>query len=394
MRLPDAESPGSFLSRYWQKMPLFMPGALGDGLPSLDPGGLAWLATQEDVESRLIHTEHAAGNAGYTVSHGPFDAHSLSSLPERDWTLLVHDVEKHLPDFRAWFEAIDFIPDWRIDDLMVSYAAPGGSAGPHRDNYDVFLCQGQGRREWRLGSREDSIAVNESAELSLLEPFDDDTPRIAGNGDVLYLPPGIPHWGIARDECLTYSIGMRAPRLAELATAARCLPGSATGPGKQRATSAAEVFYEDPDLSIDEAAPGLISDAAIQRAKQMLFDVRIRHEREVAFALGSVATELKSWLEPERLSADEVDAFVDTIGADAQLSVHGMARIAWARAGEMAMIFANGRGSEVPVAYLECFRDLCRERRLSVRRIRGDGDDDLLRLLLTGGVIDLTEWSR
>ena len=394
MRLPDAQSPGSFLSGYWQKSPLFMPGALGGGLPTLDPGELAWLATQEDVESRLIHTAHRDGTAGYTVSHGPFDAQSLSSLPQRDWTLLVHDVDKHLPDFRAWFAAIDFIPDWRIDDLMVSYAAPGGSAGPHLDNYDVFLCQGQGRREWRIGNREDCAVANESAELSLLEPFDDDDPRIAGKGDVLYLPPGIPHWGIARDECLTYSIGMRAPRLGELVAAAGGQSGTANGAGKKQATVDTEAFYEDPDLSIDEAEPGLIADPAIRRARRMLSATGIRDDRQVAFALGSVATEPKAWLEPERQSADDADAFLDAVAGDAELRVHGMARIAWARAGATTMIFANGRGSEVPAAWLECFRALCRERRLSTARIREHGDDDLLRLLLTGGVIDLTEWSR
>ena len=121
-------------------------------MPVLEPDELAWLATLPDVESRLVFTEGTRANARYRVEHGPFEEQRLSELPQSNWTLLVQDVEKHLPDFRQWFECVTFVPDWRIDDLMISFAAPGGSVGPHQDNYDVFLCQGMGRREWRLAA--------------------------------------------------------------------------------------------------------------------------------------------------------------------------------------------------------------------------------------------------
>ena len=113
-----------------------MPGALDGIRPTLTSGELAWLATQDDVESRLVFTHRDGDSTHYRVQNGPFENDVLSSLPRQNWTLLVQDVDKHLPDFRALFSAVDFIPDWRIDDLMVSFAAPGGSVGPHKDNYD------------------------------------------------------------------------------------------------------------------------------------------------------------------------------------------------------------------------------------------------------------------
>ena len=166
-----------------------MPGALDGIQPSITAGELAWLATQDDVESRLVFTKHDGDGTRYEVRHGPFPNDVLSSLPRQNWTLLVQDVEKHLPDFRALFAVVDFIPDWRIDDLMVSFAAPGGSVGPHRDNYDVFLCQGEGIREWHLGNKDDVVEDESSNELSLLKPFADSNPQSAGEGDILYLPP-------------------------------------------------------------------------------------------------------------------------------------------------------------------------------------------------------------
>ena len=197
-----------------------MPQALDGIRPALISGELAWLATQEDVESRLVFTQGHGKDTHYQVRHGPFENDVLSSLPRQNWTLLVQDVEKHLPDFRALFAAVDFIPDWRIDDLMISFAAPGGSVGPHKDNYDVFLCQGEGVREWHLGDGDKVIEDESSNELSLVMPFVDQEPQTAAGGDLFYIPPGVPHWGIAQDFCMTYSIGMRAPSLAELKAAA------------------------------------------------------------------------------------------------------------------------------------------------------------------------------
>ncbi|MEQ9563242.1 MAG: cupin domain-containing protein, partial [Woeseiaceae bacterium] len=206
MRFPDGLDDAAFLRLHWQKKPLFMPSGFGALDLDLEPDELAWLATQPDVESRLVFTERHANTVSYKVRHGPFEDTELSDLPDRDWTLLVQDVDKHLPDFRDFFRHCEFIPDWRIDDLMVSFAAPGGSVGPHRDNYDVFLVQGIGCREWRIAIDSPVSMDNTSSELSLLLPFAGDRVLPARSSDVLYLPPGIPHWGIAQDRCMTWSI--------------------------------------------------------------------------------------------------------------------------------------------------------------------------------------------
>ncbi|MGI9261401.1 MAG: cupin domain-containing protein [Woeseiaceae bacterium] len=200
-----------FLVDHWQKKPRFVAGGLGQHLPQLDPDELGWLAGQPDVESRLVFTDRTDKDIQYRAESGPFDESRLSQLPERDWTLLVQDVEKHFPDFRRYFGEVDFVPDWRIDDLMVSCAAPGGSVGPHVDNYDVFLCQGEGTREWKVGYDEQFEPDTENADLSLIKPYPIAGSHRAGPGDVLYLPPGIPHWGVATELCVTYSIGCRAP---------------------------------------------------------------------------------------------------------------------------------------------------------------------------------------
>ncbi len=184
--MPGQLTAQRFLDVHWQKKPLRIPGAISGELPTLTADELAWLATLDDVESRLVFTERHDDRVTYRVEHGPFASAELEDLPSNDWTLLVQDVDKHLPDFRAYFALTDFIPDWRIDDLMVSFAAPGGSVGPHQDNYDVFLVQGSGSRCWHLAEAESIAPALDSQVLRLLEEFLDPSPVVAKNGDVLY----------------------------------------------------------------------------------------------------------------------------------------------------------------------------------------------------------------
>jgi 50S ribosomal protein L16 3-hydroxylase len=372
-----------------------MPAALPEVRPSINSGELAWLATQEDVESRLVFTHGHGDNTHYEVRHGPFQHDVLSSLPRQNWTLLVQDVEKHLPDFRALFAAVDFIPDWRIDDLMVSFAAPGGSVGPHKDNYDVFLCQGEGVREWHLGDKDKVTEDTSSSDLSLLKPFVDIEAQTAAGGDVLYLPPGVPHWGIARDFCMTYSIGMRAPNLAELnAGAARLFDATDSVTDSVTAKSSAsgaDIFYEDPDLLINEAIPGFISDAAILRAKNLLHKDASLDEQQVAMILGSVTTDPKAWLAPECASDDEARNMISELDRDSTLTVHGMARIAFCETAAAGLIFANGFAREVSPTGLGIFRNLCRFRTTTPAALCADEGAGLLYWLLTSGVFDLTQ---
>ena len=272
-----------------------MPGAASQALPSLAPDELAWLATQPDVESRLVFTERTDDAARYRLESGPFTDAQLSSLPDRDWTLLVQDVEKHLPDFRQYLGLVSFIPDWRIDDLMISCAAPGGSVGPHLDNYDVFLVQGTGTRRWQIGKPDEAVEDPSSEGLSLVRPFEASAAFDAKSGDVLYLPPGVPHWGVAEDLCMTMSIGCRAPTQRELELGQERVLGkpvvSASGDEDSR-------FYSDGNLSRVEAEAGKIDPATIERLKHQnllsgLSDI------ELGQVFGSVVTDPKAWLLPD-----------------------------------------------------------------------------------------------
>lgn len=368
-----------------------MPRAADGIQPSITAGELAWLATQDDVESRLVFTKRESNGTRYEVRHGPFPNDVLSSLPRQDWTLLVQDVEKHLPDFRALFAVVDFIPDWRIDDLMVSFAAPGGSVGPHRDNYDVFLCQGEGVREWHIGDTEKVMDDESSNELSLLKPFLDKNPQSASEGDILYLPPGVPHWGLAKEFCMTYSIGMRAPNLAELHAGAARLFEDLDDVTAKSSVAGVDVFYEDPDLTVEEAIPGLISDAAIHRARKTLHRNASLDEQQIAMILGSVATDPKSWLAPERISDDEAESRIAELRPDGELAVHGMARIAYWEKEGAGIIFANGFARKVSADFLAVFRNLCKFRSTGSNSMCANDDDSLLHWLLTCGVLDLTE---
>ena len=376
LQFPDSLTTEDFLDRYWQKAPLFMPQALPAGLPELDADELAWLATQTDVESRLVFSEHDGATINYRVEHGPFDDKTLAALPPQDWTLLVQDVEKHLPDFRSFIHAASFIPDWRIDDLMISFAAPGGSVGPHRDNYDVFLCQGAGHREWRIAPANAELNPVEYGELSLLEEFSDDDPVKARHADVLYLPPGIAHWGIAEDSCMTYSIGMRAPTLLEfLAGVARIRDSDIDHEGID------DVFYTDLDHAVTESEPGLISARSLERARQAFSTGSSITDEEIARAFGSVVTDVKAWLAPEEPSQRRIQQFLAS--GTSELRVHGMARLAFCTTGGQNLVFANGHGKSVEADQLGKFRRICADRTAQTN------DNELFRWLMAHGAFDL-----
>ena len=363
------KSPDRFLASHWQKRPLMMNAASFSG-PALSVNEAAWLATQSDVESRLVFTEHGDGSPTYRLEHGPFSESDLSGLPGENWTLLIQDVDKHLPEFREWFRAIRFIPDWRIDDLMISVAAPGGSVGPHIDNYDVFLVQVAGTRNWRTGDPALAAPDQSSAGLSLLKPFDTVSHWLARPGDVLYLPPGIPHWGVAAELCTTYSIGMRAPTRIELMAGADRVLGRTI---EENETD--DVFYDDSDLSVCEAQPGEIPRSALRRvaSQELLFDDLNDHD--LARVLGAVVTDPKAWLMPEPIQESEWPT-----------GIHGMARLAWSAVDDSSLIFVNGADRSVSHEALAVFQRWCASRTVS------DADMDHLRASPDGDAC--IEWLR
>jgi 50S ribosomal protein L16 3-hydroxylase len=207
--------PEQFLRDYWQRRPLLIRQAFADFQSMISGDDLAALSLHDDALSRLVM--HDRRRKRWTLENGPFEDDRFERVPNCDWSLLVQDLDKWDPEVGALLAHFDFLPRWRIDDIMVSFAAPGGSVGAHVDQYDVFLLQGAGQRRWAIDARPDpDLSLDPKAPLKLLRHFQPSHEWILQPGDMLYLPPGVPHHGIALDPCLTYSIGMRAPSLKEL----------------------------------------------------------------------------------------------------------------------------------------------------------------------------------
>lgn len=213
MHLANFDS-DEFLRVYWQKRSLLIRNPWNTWRNPLDPDDLAGLACEDGVESRLIVRKRE----GWKVAHGPIKEARFGKLGKRPWTLLVQAVDHLVPDVAALIEPFRFIPNWRIDDVMVSYASDGGGVGPHFDHYDVFLIQGLGQRRWQIGDVCDATTpLSPHADLRLLADFRATDEWVLEPGDMLYVPPRFAHDGIAvGDDCMTYSIGFRAPSRTEL----------------------------------------------------------------------------------------------------------------------------------------------------------------------------------
>jgi 50S ribosomal protein L16 3-hydroxylase len=250
LRFPERLNAERFLAEYWQRKPLLFRQALPGFDCGLQPDELAGLACEEEIESRLVLEKD--GQSPWEARHGPFDEQTFSQLPESHWTLLVQDVDKHLPEVARLLDHFRFLPDWRLDDVMVSYAADQGSVGPHIDDYDVFLYQAQGRRRWKIHyqpvSEEDFIP---DLDLRILPEFQAEEEWLLEPGDMLYLPPNLAHWGVAEGECMTCSVGFRAPSYRELASAwcdelieHRITPGRYRDPTLQPQAASAEIRPE------------------------------------------------------------------------------------------------------------------------------------------------------
>lgn len=254
-------TPAEFLEKYWQKRPLLIRQALPNFASPLDPNELAGLACEENVHSRLILEQ--GGKRPWEMREGPFDTETFLDLPATHWSLLVQEVDRLVPAVHDLLEHVSFLPRWRVDDIMVSYAPEKGGVGAHIDNYDVFLLQGYGHRRWEISydkippGKENLVS---DIDVRMLADFEADESWVLEPGDVLYLPPRVPHYGVALDDCMTYSIGFHAASHREM------LLGFLEHLAE---TVAAEERYSDPDLAPREA-PGRIAPEDLSRVHQTL----------------------------------------------------------------------------------------------------------------------------
>jgi 50S ribosomal protein L16 3-hydroxylase len=296
-------SPADFMKNYWQRKPLLVRQAIPDFSPLLSRSALFDLAGQPDVESRLVMGENN-GQRAWQMQRGPFKRKAIPKLAERDWTLLVQGVDLHDDGVSALMQQFRFIPDARIDDVMISYASDGGGVGPHFDSYDVFLLQAHGQRRWRIGRQKD-LSLQPDLPLKILANFKPEHDWVLNPGDMLYLPPRYAHDGVAQGECMTYSIGFRVPQMGDLARELLVRMS------EEAEESVGIDLYQDakqPAVQNAAAIPEGLSDfakSALQRA--------LKDPHALARALGEYLTEPKAnvWFEggasPRKIKAVALD---------------------------------------------------------------------------------------
>lgn len=339
---PLGMPPEKFLREYWQKKPLLIRNAFPNFESPLQPEDLAGLACEDGVLARIV--AHDAEKDTWMLRHGPFPEDMFPSMPHHDWTLLVQDVDKWDADVGALLERFDFLPRWRIDDVMVSFAAPGGSVGAHVDQYDVFLLQAQGRRRWQIDDREDPpVHFRLDVELKLLQRFEPTHDWVLAPGDMLYLPPGVPHHGVAEDACLTFSVGMRAPAAAEL-----------LGDFVDTLASEADesLRFADPDLEPAKDAFE-IDAAAMERVVEGLNKLRMNDPERLGEWFGRFITTYRTALRPGGREENSPRSRIE-IEWDLQQGAHlqrdPWTRMAWQRAGRGAKLFVSGESHALPQA--------------------------------------------
>ena len=334
-----------FLRDYWQKKPLLIRQAIPSFESPVSPDELAGLSLEEEVESRLV-IEH--GDSPWELRRGPFSEDTYQNLPERDWTLLVQAVDQLVPEVAELIEHFRFLPNWRIDDVMISFAAPGGGVGPHFDNYDVFLLQAQGQRRWRVGQMCDGDSpMLQHADLRILADFQGTDEWVLEPGDMLYLPPRLAHFGIAEDACMTYSLGFRAPSAAEVLThftdfLAQFLPD--------------EERYSDADLTPTDD-PYQIQSDALDRLRAMLTE-HMGDERLLLTWFGQFMTEPRY---PESVQGPDIEehALLAALEDGAVLIRNLSARLAWSEVDIGLLMFASGQSRLLPSHLKDLLKLIC-----------------------------------
>ncbi|QQE82392.1 cupin domain-containing protein [Pseudomonas putida] len=345
LQLLGGISAREFMRDYWQKKPLLVRQAFPDFESPIDPDELAGLALEEEVESRIV-LEHGAHP--WELRRGPFNEDTFADLPEKDWTLLVQAVDQFVPEVAELLEHFRFLPSWRIDDVMISFATPGGSVGPHFDNYDVFLLQGHGQRNWKIGQMCDSDSpLLDHADLRILAEFEQSGEWTLEPGDMLYLPPRLAHYGVAVDDCLTYSVGFRAPSAAEVLTHFTDFLGQFL-PDEER--------YSDADAE-PASDPHQIQHDALDRLKGLL-DKHMNDKDLLLTWFGQFMTEPRY---PEQVVGEELDEqeLIEALEDGAILIRNPSARMAWSELGDDLMLFASGRSCPLPAKLRELLKLVC-----------------------------------
>lgn len=346
-----------FLRDYWQKKPLLVRNAFPELAWRLSPEDMMELAEEDGVEARIV-LEH--GKTPWELRKGPFMAKQFKQLPKSHWTLLVQAVDHYLPALADYLEHFSFVPNWRIDDIMVSYAVEGGSVGPHYDQYDVFLIQGIGQRRWQLGQQCDEHSPRVAGtRLRILQQMDVVFDEVVNAGDLLYVPPGMAHNGVALNECMTFSVGFRAPVLAHLLERVVDQVLEQSGSGR---------LVNDADRQA-AVHPGALTEHDLERLRIQLLDL-LDDRQAMSAAFAPFLSEAKyEDYEPQgqEMGAAEIR---DAVLGGALLRRDPASRCLYTETdGEPDYLFVNGQMIDFPAGTAPLVRLLADQRRLAAQEL-------------------------
>ena len=363
-----------FLDEYWQQKPLLIRQAFPNFESPLSPEEFAGLSCDTNAPSRILVEKGL--ESPWQALYGPFDDETFASLPETHWTLLINDVDRYYPELRDDIvEPFRFIPDWRLDDLMISFAVEGGSVGPHTDEYDVFLLQAYGQRRWQIADysyTDDDLIPN--IDLRILKSFDAEQEWVLNPGDMLYLPPNIIHHGVAVNDCMTYSIGFRAPSQQDL-LGAYIDDCSSQPSAKQR--------YHDPKRPLQNNS-GEIDRNSLDQLSQLLKAGLQNDPQFIDQVIGKHLTEIKGD-EPEYSEAEE--HYISGQAYERSTS----SRFAYVIYPDKVNFFANGLSNIYSAKFTESAKFLCRHYHYDAKQLEARMKDpefaDIFTILLKNQAI-------
>lgn len=353
-----------FLKKYWNKKTLVIRQGFENFESPISPDELAGLACEEEVNSRIVIEK--AGKHPWQPIYGPMDEKIFKKLPKTHWTLLVNDVEKHVPQLAWIVDAFRFIPEWRLDDLMISYAPEGGSVGPHFDQYDVFILQAKGHRRWQINTQpvDPSNQVKETP-LRIQKDFTAEEEWILAPGDIIYIPPGVTHYGVALDDCMSFSIGFRAVSHADMVNdfigyITRNLDNSCV--------------YRDRDLQT-QSQPNEITEDTLQRVRNTFTEYLQPDHPELMRWFGRFMSDNKT-----DITHDTKKASLKQLAQFKTLYRHPASRFAFAKHKKQTLLFIDGEDFIVSPAFA---KSLCKDREVDMAALLKSASENEQQLLLS-----------
>jgi len=353
----------TFLSEYWQKKPLLVKNAFPHFCDPVSEHELAGLSMEEESAARLV----IGTGSDWKVRHGPFNENDFNNLPEKNWTLLIQHLDSLNLEVNALLSHFRFIPNWRLDDIMASYAVEGGSVGPHFDYYDVFLLQGKGKKHWKIGQQcDEQTSLQPNNNMKLLSNFECQYDWQVESGDLIYIPAKMAHWGQTIDEAITYSIGFRAPSDLELLLDST----------QHLSTELKEdQRFQDGDEIHPLNEPGLIHPIAIATLQEKLISL-VKQPDKLACWLGEYSTQLKPGVQSDLLDLDYVQS--DSLDLADSLQLAPTCRAAYIDTKDQVSCFINGLSYPISQTLAQT---LCRYKAFNIKDL-SDEDRAQIKIML------------